>query len=229
MARSVSMGTLVARTQRRSKKEKDDSVMPAEWKELISELYGEAHGLVAETGCRYFETEATITANGGASYPLPSDHLASVGVDFVVDATTDRRFELDELQTTERTFVSGLTGDARLWAFTGTSVALFPKPSSGTYKHLYVPQPTDLSLAADATTVDLMCIHGEAFVLWGVAAIALHKSDDDQRRAIDERDKSRERLLEWATERLLTVAKRRVVTSVGDLRGMDPADWRWPR
>lgn len=230
MALSRTMGTLIGLCQRRADMENDDHVDSDEWKEIISEVYGELHGAVAETGARYFETEATITADGSASYSLPSDHLSTVGVDFVTDGAGHRR-ELAELMIQERGLVLGNTGEAFFFAFTGTSIALYPKPSSGTYKHIYVPQPTDYSSVGNGTSIDVICNEGLRFLVWGAAAIALHKAEMNQQRAMAEREVAHARLVEWATRRALQMPKRRIVNEI-DIYSpastwLSPADWRF--
>lgn len=216
MALSLTLGTLISRCQQRSRKENDESIPTAEWKSLISEIYGELHGAVAKTGARYFETEATITATGAASYALPTDHLSTVGVDLVVDAS-GRRIELAELQVQERIAYAGVTGTARLFHFSGTNVVLAPNPSTGTYKHIYVPQPTDLSDANVSTSVDLISVYGLKFVVWGVTALALHKEESDQRTAFGQRDQALEEVVSWAVDRALTMPRRRVITDVDSI------------
>jgi len=230
MAFTRTMGQLVGMCKRRADKENDGQIgqtFSTEWQEMISELYGDLHAAVSQTGARYFETEADITATGAASYALPSAHMATVGVDYVLDAAGRRR-ELGELMVQERGYFAGQTGAACMWAFTGTNIALYPKPSSGTYKHIYVPQPTDYSAAGDGTAIDLINNDGLKFVVWGVTSIAMHKGDADQQRAMFERDAARERLVEWAVLRALTMPKRRVVreTDLGDLAYSPAAWWR---
>jgi hypothetical protein len=227
MAFLRTMGTVVGQCQRRADKEPDGHVDTDEWKELIAEHYGELHAAVVGTGARVFEAEADITANGAASYPLPAAHYSTVGVDLVVDAAGARR-DLDELMVQERTLFAGATGTALYWSFTGTSIALYPKPSSGTYKHLYVPQPTDYSTVGNGTEIDFLCIFGLKFVVWGVASVVLHKGDDNQLRAIDERDRAMAKLVEWGVLRALTQPKRRQVNG-DDIQRLSPADWRLTR
>lgn len=224
MANTFLLSNLVLRCQQRCDKEGDASIDALEWKSLISETYAELHAVVVEPGSRYFETEATITADGSASYALPSDHLATVGVDFVIDSAGRRR-ELDELMVQERNDWGGQIGDAFAFALSGSTLVLYPKPTTGTYKHIYAPQPTDYSAAADATVVDLINVWGLKFLVWGVASIALHKGEASQIRALDERKRAEEQLQYWAANRALNNPKRR--TRPRELYlGDDPSDFR---
>jgi phosphatidylserine/phosphatidylglycerophosphate/cardiolipin synthase-like enzyme len=68
------MVTLIARCKRRAGLVGDNSIPDTDWQEAISEMYGELHGIVADAGGRYYETEASITATGASSYALPTDH-----------------------------------------------------------------------------------------------------------------------------------------------------------
>lgn len=212
MALIRTMGQLIGLCQRRADKEPDPHVDTDEWKELISEVYGELHGAVSEVGSRYFEAEATINATGASSYALPADHLSSIGVDRV-DAG-GRRFELDQLMVQERNAFAGTTGDARCWTFSGTNIVLWPTPASGTYKHLYVPQPEDLTSKGNSSEVDVVNAYGLKFLTWGVASIALHKGADDQIRAVAERNQALEKVREWAVLRALNMPRRRIVRDV---------------
>lgn len=224
--RTFTLDTLVTRCKQRCDLENDSHISDSEWKSLISEMVGELQLVVSETGMRYFETEASITANGASSYALPADHLATVKVDFVVDAAGTRR-ELAEIMVQEHVHVVGQTGDAFFFALTAQTIELYPKPASGTYKHLYIPQSADLSAAAGATTVDLVTADGEAFLIWGVGCKALPKSESDVRGFWKERDEARERLISWACRRSANTP-RRVARANDPEFQRDPADW-WPR
>lgn len=223
MARNVTLGTLVTRCQQRADKESDGHITTAEWKALISEMNGEMQLLVAETGLRYFETTATITATGASSYSLPSDHLASIGVDLVLD-NAGRRRELTEIMVQERTAVLGRTGEAMWWALVAQTIELYPVPASGSYKHVYIPQPSDLSNGGNSDNVDVVTPDGEAFLIWGVAVKAFAKGGDDAQLAIVEREQARGRLQTWAQMRSANQPRRRVLARDPDLMS-DAADW----
>lgn len=222
MARNVTLGTLVTRCQQRADLENDSHVSASEWKALISEMNGEMQLLVAETGMRYFETEATISLS---TFALPSDHLATVGVDFVMDAAGRRR-SLVETMAQERSAVKGQTGEAWFYALVAQTIELYPVPGTGTYKHIYVPQPPDISASADGTNVDVITPDGEAFIIWGVAVKALAKSESDVRLAMTEREAARERLRSWAQLRSFNTPRRAVGAS--SALPYEEGDY-WPR
>lgn len=230
MALSITLGTLVTRCKQRAKKESESQIETPEWKELISEHYDDLHGVAVETGSRFFESEATINLS---TLALPSDHLATVGVDFVFDSAGHRR-ELAQLMVQERTIFAGRTGEAFYFALAASTIPLYPTPSTGTYKHLYVPQPADYSTSADSTSIDVINSYGRKYIVWGVASVALHKDDSDQQRAILERDKALAKFKEVCIERAKGMPKRQIITdirslgSTSDIHGAwNPASWRY--
>lgn len=242
MARLLLMSDLVLRCQRRADMENSGLasgsgsgvVAPAEWKALISEQYAQLYSTVVKAGMRYFEATATIMPTGALSYPVPTDHDETIGIDRVIDATSGRRVQLGELMIQERNRLLGLVGDARGYSIVGQTVALYPAPTTGTYVHLYVPQAPDLSTAADSALVDLVTGDGEAFLIYGVAVKALHKTESDTNLAIAERDAAARRFAEDVQMRALSNPRRRIVQrdQLGDGwddGGFMPGDWGWDR
>ena len=194
--RSLTLLTLVTRAQQRADRENDSSISSTEWKMLVSEQYGEMHGVVADAGFLYNASEATISLT---TLALPTDHLATWAVER--EDSAGKRHPLTELQPMDRFRFRGRTGEAHFYIVVGQVVELYPTPSSGTYKMVYIPQPTDLSAASDSTSVDVVSADGEAFILWGVAVKAKSKSSDDVQVAMMEREAARQRLFAWAVQR----------------------------
>lgn len=225
MAFAVTLGELVTRAQQLGNQPGGEQLDPTEWKAHISSAYGRVHSTVADTCARLFETEATLNL---ASLALPASHRSTIGVDFV-DASGRRR-ELAEFMIHERNVFSGETGEARVWWLSGTSIVLAPVPSTGTYKHLYVAQPTRYHASADSTSIDVLTSDGYDAIVWGAASIGLHRSESDQRRAAAEFDGALARLKEWAVIRSLSMPRRRQVTEIDLCRGgmWNPAGW-WNR
>lgn len=233
MSMPITLGTLITRCRQRADRDVDEQIDDTEYKHLISEKYGELHALVSEKGARYFETEVTLDLNNLA---LPADHLSTLSVDFVLSGSTGPRRALEgPISVQARAGLVGLPtgGPAFFYGIEGSNIALYPSPTSGTYKHLYLPQPTDYSTSADSTSVDLINIYGSKFVIWGVASIAQHKGSEDQARALLEEQKAMAQLEYWACQRALTHAPSRPVarSAQGPYAGVycDPADWRWSR
>lgn len=213
MSRPVALGTIVTRCLQRGNKPAGDDgqIDTPEVKSIVSEYYGEMHALIVEKGAWYFTAEDTITATGAATYALPAAHLSTIGVDRVLSGTTGPRCPVHgPIAMQDRAALMGRTGVAHLYGFEGATLALYPVPPSGTYRHLYVPQPTDLSSATDATSVDLIHIYGEKFVVWGVASVLLHRGESQQQRALDEYKRALDQLEYWASLRALTQPSYRV-------------------
>lgn len=229
MARTVELGTLVTRCLRRADLENQDNPASAEVKENIHLVYAELYGLLVEAGVSYFDVEAVITTDGSNDYPLPDDHLTTIGVDYVVDFAGRRR-QLAELMVQERNWSSGLVGAGEAVAFrlVGEDVILYPTPPTGqTYQHVYVPTPPDLSNAADNTLLQMATLDGEQFVIWAVSALLKHKVGMDSQVDREEREASRERVQFWAAQRSLHNGRRRVV--IDDLEQIEglPGDFRY--
>ena len=91
MSRILTVSQLIERAKKRADQENSDLLSAAEWKENLSTVFGELYEEVAESGMRYYETEATIVADGSASYALPVGHLSTIGIDGEV-STGGRRF-----------------------------------------------------------------------------------------------------------------------------------------
>lgn len=223
MARVFTVGQLLTRARQRTEQEDSDFVTDAELQAILSTGYGELYSMLVEGGGRYFETEATITADGSDSYALPAAHLSTLGVDRLAGT---RRIALHLAMAQERNLHSGRTGNACSYALAGSALELRPTPSSGTYYHVYVPQPTDLTNADSSDSVDVVTPDGEAFLEAYMQVRILAKEESDVVGAVAERERARERVQWWATQRLLTENQRPVVSDYDP--GGDPgSDW-WP-
>ncbi len=226
MPRIYTMETLRTRCQQRCDQENSSFISDAEWNALISEQYGDLWSVVAETGLRYFETSTTITADGSASYDEPTDHYSTIAVTRVMDSA-GRECSLTPAGHQQEVNLRGLTGDAQFWTLVDDQLCLYPRPSSGTYKWYYLQQPTDLVDYADDDTVDVVTPDGESFLIWGVAVKALAKGEGNVQLALAEREASRERLLVWAANRVISEHRQRFNPEADSSYPYDPADWRW--
>ncbi len=229
MAFAVTLGEIVTSCQLLGNQPGGQQLETTEWKAHISTYYGRVHTLVADAGSRYFETTATLNL---ADLSLPAGHKSTIGVDFWSDTAGSSRIELPELMVQERNVFGSQTGQARAWWIAGTTLVLGPTPSTGTYKHIYVPQPTRYNTSADSTSIDFVTTEGYEAVLWGVASVALYRAESAQQRAVDEHTKAMDSLKEWAVRRAQTMPKRRVITDINarpwDIHGAwNPASWRY--
>lgn len=228
MARLYTMGSLVTRCKRRADKENDNHISTEEWKALIHEVYGELWSEISACIPRYFETTTTITANGSASYDEPTAILSTIRIARV--DSSGREHPLRELRSQDEAAYVGLTGgDAVGWTLVDDQLFLYPNPSSGTYRWYYLPQPTDLTGYADDDNIDVVSPEGEAFLIWGVAAIALAKSESNASLALAKQEAARERLQYWAANRNLAEGHSRPVEDDDGLPSrFGPDGWeRW--
>lgn len=226
MPRRHELGDLVLLAKQRCDLENDENIDTAEWKTMMSMAYSTLAATVSETGLRYFETTFAIVSTGAVSYDEPDDHFMTVGIDRIINAAGQRR-TLCEIMAQERAIFAGRTGDAVAFAHIDDQYFLLPKPPAGhTFELLYVYQPPDFSGEDDDYVVDVVTPDGEAFLLWGVAVMALAKHKHDARLAIKERDEARQRVFEWSTLKNIHAARRPVVDDLPSVL-MDPGDWGW--
>lgn len=225
MARSITVLELLTRAKARADLKVDDHITDAEWQVLVASLYNEMRMAVNDTGMRYDETTATITATGAATYALPSDHLSTIGVWFV--DSSGRWRPLVETMPQELSLMKGDTGQANYFALTGQNMIFGPVPASGSYAHVYIPQPTDYATAATSTAVDVVNSDGEEFIIEGAVCKALPLSESDRSTHVDDRDAALRRLTDWAIKR--SNAPRRLVNPMYSRRMGRPGDWRYGR
>jgi hypothetical protein len=206
---------LVLRTRiiKRANMEGDDSIDPDEWDSLMSEVYGELVEEVDDAGSRHFETTTTFTTAGLAYLNEPADQLAMIdNLELITNATTGRARRLYPVQPAERAALSGLTGDPRRYELVAGKLYLYPTPNAGSQIILrYIPQAADLTAYADGDSVDVVCAAGEAFLIWGTAAIGKSKDERFVDYAEGQKEKARVRLQQWARNRAFTSAPRRIV------------------
>lgn len=205
MPRRKTLSSLRARAQKLADKENDDHIESPEWAESINEVFGDLFQIVADGAGAYWQRTHTITADGSVSYNEPTDHLSTVCLEHV--ASSGERTPLDLLLAQERHLYSGplapslVGGQATAYSLIDDQIFLYPKPSSGTYELLYIPQSPDLTTFADGDLVDVVNIYGEQFLVYGVAAIALSKSESDVRFLLSRQQRAEQKLIEWAAQR----------------------------
>lgn len=223
------LSALITLGKQRADLENDTHVSDSEWKALVSEQVGELYELADECGSRIFETTATITATGATSYTLPTDHLSTIRI-VPVDSAGRRIAEpLVEVQVADPCYpFRGTTGTARRFAIRGQAIEFDPIPPTGSYySHIYVPQPADLSAASDSTSVDCICPSGLTFIVEGIAAKALRKSETDAQPFMVAREAARDAVRTWLMNRSLTTPQRMVPGNDGERGDYDPERRYW--
>lgn len=196
-----------------------DNVDRSECVGYVNASLGQWHGIVAKAVPERFEAEQTITADGSASYALPSNYYQTIGVDF--ELSDDVWAPLARVMPGERNMLSG-TGDAIGYRIKAATVVLMPKPSSGTYRHLYVTAAPVLS--ADGDTFD--GVNGwEQWVVYDVAWKILVKegSTEEADRMARERDRIQAEIEAAAADRETANPMR--VVDVRSRLDYDPDFW----
>ena len=223
MALSRTMALILARGFKRADMETDDHIETTERKALVAEVYNEIHSIVSDTGCRHFETEATITATGASSYALPAAWLQTRAIEYVVDSADRRRPLRGPVSAQRQHQLAGLVGDAYYYTIAGGNIVLLPNPASGSYKHRYLPQPTDYSSAATTDSIDLLNSNGESFMYWSLACLGRDKEESDLRYAEARRQHFAEELRMWAIFMVNTESPQAIVEH--DDGPILPGDW----
>lgn len=205
MARSFVLSDLVTRCQEAVDMVNSQFMSSSEWKRHISTYHAELHEIHTRSGHSYFESVQTINATGSTTdYALDATYRATVGVAYQVEP--DNLVPLDPVMPADQEKYQRMTwaGRARGYRIVGGNVRLLPKPPAGqTYIHRYVPQPADLSSAADATSVDVISPTGERFIVTGVAIHALQKEESDVTAAMAAHQAARDELMAEAQNRLI--------------------------
>lgn len=219
--RSFTIADLVSKAKQMADMENQDNVSSSEWQRYLSAAYAQLYSILAASGLRYFESTQSLTA---AATALPADYMTTLGV-YKVDGNYLR--PLEEVMFQERHYVvGGSSGEARCYELAGSNLNLLPGYTAGqTYRHYYIPQPTDYSSSVTSTTIDVVTPDGEEFLLWSMVLKALQKEESDVSVALQERELAKGRVEEWAVLRQLHSMRRSIVD--GDYREWDEADWRF--
>lgn len=232
MPRKYTLNDLIQRCKRRVDMEGDPAIADDEWAKLVSEAYGELYTIVFESGLEYFETSLRMTATGSQTIGEPIDHLSTVMVLYLIDATQLRYIALRELMAQERPIISGLTissgNFARAFALVDRLIYLYPTPPAGqVYEIRYVPQPPDFTAPSDVQ-IDVVTPDGLSFLTWNVAVMAQEKTEVDPQVAMSRLEAARDRFTESVQLRALNAPRRRILdieTDVGDGEWADRLRW----
>ena len=230
MARTVTLGTIRTRIRQRADCVGSLFVTDAELNGLIDSARTELMDLLVKGEIHQFETAVTITTVAGtASYALPTDHYKTLAIDYQVSASPAVYAPLRELTFAERN-LTGVVGASSYGAspagyrLVGANIVLAPVPASAqTLRHTYIPAPTDISLAADATTIDGVAGWEEFIVIQ--AAINVKNKEEVTHSDLD-RDLAliKMRIAEMSTDR--EPVKSIVDTRSGDYEDYGGYQWR---
>lgn len=193
MARNVTLLTL--RTQARELADMEVTgatafVDDTELNGIINTSAARWYGRIIQAVPERFETVQTLTASGAVSYDVPDDYMYTLAVEY--ESTQDRYIDLRRVMFAERNrFNTRGTSSMAIGYRVGGPCAdvpqlyLYPPPSTGTYRHIYVPVWEDLSV--DTQTVD--GYNGwEQWIVYDAAIRMLMKEEADVSTLISERN-----------------------------------------
>lgn len=200
---------------------------------LTNDVVGPAGNRLSSETVAHTGFSVTNMTGGGGSYLLPSNYLSTVEIQ-KPGTSNVAGYRLNNMMVSEQLVFGSQPGtEASAYEIKGAVLYLYPFPPAGqTYIHRYIPQPTDLSSAADLVMVDVVCPEGEELLVWYAAVRALHKEESDTQVAERQLMMAQEAFEEWATLRFLEEPRRRMAPSNygGDYYGVyDPGDWRYGR
>lgn len=151
MARTFTLAQLRTKVRERADQENSGFIDDTELNGYISSSYTRLYDILVKSGLHYFETTQTIVADGSDNYALPADYYGTLGVDFI--ESTDVFIEVPEYMFHERNdFGTSGSSHALGYRIIGTVIELLPKPTTGSYRHIYLPAAVDLT--TDSQTVD---------------------------------------------------------------------------
>jgi hypothetical protein len=218
MARTFTLLQLRTKARERSDMVNSSFVTDSELNGYISASYAELYDILVQSGLVYYTpTTQTITGTGSETYPLAADYYGTVRVDRV---SGSNYCPLTEYMITERaSYENSGTGEARAYSPQGSNMSLLPAPTSGSYRHIYIPAPADLT--ADVTTVD--GVSGwEEFIVVDAARKMLQKEESST--VGIERDLARLKArIEEMSQNRAWATPRRVTDVRGDVN--DPSGW----
>tara|TARA_Y100000588_G_scaffold103972_1_gene113355 strand:- start:2607 stop:3227 length:621 start_codon:yes stop_codon:yes gene_type:complete len=186
----------------------------------ISASYAELYDILVQSGLVYYTpTTQTITGTGSETYALAADYYGTVRVDRV---SGSNYYPLVEYMITERTsYENGGSGEARAYSPQGSNMSLLPAPTGGSYRHIYIPAPANLS--SDADTVD--GVSGwEEFIVVDAARKMLQKEESSTVGVERDLARLKARIEEMAQNRAWATPRR-----VADVQQnhVDARDWWW--
>ena len=220
MARTFTLIQIRTRARERADMVNSSFITDSELNGYISASYAELYDILVQSGLLYFTpTAQTITGNGSETYAVPSGYYGTVRVDRQEGSNF---YPLQEYMITERhVHENGGGSEARVYSAQGSNISLLPAPSSGTYRHIYIPAPVDLTASADSTTID--GVSGwEEYIVVDAARKMLQKEESSTTGVERDLLRLKERIEEMAQNRAWSTPRR-----VVDVRSdkSDSANW----
>lgn len=227
MARSVTVSTIMDSVRERVD---DEGAVLADDTELIRYIdraWTRLYAKYAAAEPDRFRTTATLSLSGNTA-ALPSDWLATIGVDYQENSSTF--YPLRRLHEAERHTFNGQATGSRALAYRviGSNIVLYPTPPAGqTYVLIYLPTATALTASGD--TIDCRNGHDE-YLSMLVARRLLKQEQAYEGDFEDEIGRIESELMEEAHMRYLNEPE--LMFGLTRLRGyaadeVDPAEYRW--
>lgn len=170
--------------QERADMETDTHVTDAMWNRWINQgLQRVFRRLVKSAPERYYASTDIVTTEGTASYDVPADFVAPVGVDLIISAT--EHIQIDTFNLNERrgpARLGGVSNDAPPTRYqirgTGDDTQIYfdPDPGSRTYRLHYTYNAPELT--ADDDTFDGVAGFEDSIIEYAVWK-AQRRSEDD--------------------------------------------------
>jgi hypothetical protein len=225
MARSVAVSTIMLRARRWANMERDTDFLPdSELLEYVDSAWTRLYKLYAAAWPERFQTEQSITTVAGtATYALPADHLASIGVD---SSDGGRWSAMRPLQEEDRNaYQDG--GQPLGWRVIGANLALYPTPGSAiALRHIYLP--TAPALTSTAATIDGVLGH-ERLIELDVALRLKAKEEADASALFAEYMRMRAEVEEEAQMRVLRTPQTIAIIESHEPSWVDDAALRYRR
>lgn len=222
--RAFTINQLATRARERADMVNSGFVTPDELRGYLSASYAELYDLLVSSGLFYFTPGIqTIAANGSELYALPSDYYGTLRVDYQQSGNYwIPLFEYMEAERAEYESYGAVNGQAECYAIHGANISLLPAPTSGSYRHRYIPAPIDLATGdPDVVTVD--GVSGwEEFVIVDAARKMLAKEESSTVSVERDLERLRARIDEAALNRAWD-SPRRIVDTAGQVP--NAADW----
>ncbi len=155
MARVRTLTNLIADVRARADMQNQTSFIPdAEITEYLNQSLAELYEMLVQArGADYYETTATITADGtNTSFALAGGFMSLLGVETTVNGSSPIPLSLyDRRQHAALTSAyAPTTGDAYCYRVRAGNIDLLPKPAAGkVFTVYYVPAQTRLSAGGD--------------------------------------------------------------------------------
>jgi hypothetical protein len=180
-------------------------ISEAELQKRVDAANTELYDILVKNEIHQFETSATVTTVAGtATYALPADHYKTLALDY--QWATSRFVSVPELTFADRNrFAPDISADygarAAGYRIAGANLVLLPTPASvQTYKHYYIPKPTDISAVVTSTTIDGIAGWDELLVL--LVAISCYRKEQQSPADLrEERDRQLARIAQMSVDR----------------------------